>query len=148
MSLYQTIQNNLKDALKNKDLEKVSVLRMLISSIRNEEIAQKKKPGALGGEEIITIVSRHIKQRKDSIAQFEKGGRNDLADKEKSELQILQTYLPEQSDENEIRQVAQKNIKDLGNNFGAVMGKTMSELKGKADGNLVRQIVEKELRDK
>lgn len=143
--LKQQIQQDLKQALKNKRALEVSVLRMLVSAVSNEEIAQKKKELGLSNEEIIFIISRQIKQRKDSIEQYKKGGRLELAEQEERELEVLKGYLPEQISEQEIRANVKEVVASGISDFGAVIGKVMAELKGQADGSLVRKIVEQEL---
>jgi hypothetical protein len=145
MNLKEKILNNLKEALKQGEKEIVSVLRMLVSSINNLEIERKKREGGLANEEVVEVVAREIKKRKDAIEQYEKGGRSDLADKEKREVEILQEYMPEQMSEEEVR-VKVKEIIDSGvKEFGMVMGKVMPEVKGKADGAMVAKIVKQEL---
>lgn len=143
--LKQKIQQDFKEALKNKDTNKMSVLRMINAAIRNEEIAQKKKEKGLGDDKIIEVVSRLVKQHKDSIEQFRKAGRDELVQKEQAELQILQDYLPEQLSEEEIHQEVKKAVEQVGSNFGAVMGKIMSQFKGQVEGAQVKNIVEEEL---
>ncbi|OGY77097.1 MAG: hypothetical protein A2249_02085, partial [Candidatus Jacksonbacteria bacterium RIFOXYA2_FULL_44_7] len=110
MSLKLTIQDQLKTSLKTKDATRVLVLRMLISAIKNEEIAQVKREEGLSDEEITAVIARQIKQRKDSIEQFIKGERMDLAEKEQKELSILQTFMPEQMSDEKIRSIAREII--------------------------------------
>jgi len=146
MTLKQQIQENLKQALKSKQRAELSVLRLLISAIRNEEIAQIKKAEGLSDDEIMQVISRQVKQRRDSIEQFKKGGRLDLAKKEEFELQILEKYLPAQLSQNEIRKVVRQAIAGGAQDIGQVMAKVMIELKGRAFGNVVRQIAQEELK--
>jgi len=128
---------------------KRDTLRMLDSMIKNSEIEKKKREDGLSDEEIIEVAFRAIKQRRDSISQYEAGGRKDLAEKEKKEIEILSAYLPEQMSEEAVRAEVKKIISDLGvstkSETGKVMGAAMARLKGKADGNLVKKIVEEEL---
>jgi uncharacterized protein YqeY len=146
MSLLEKINENLKEALRNKDQKTLSSLRMLLSSIKNKKIELGKDPS---DSEIELIVSKEIKQRKDSIIEFEKGGRNDLSKIELEEIQILTNYLPKQLDENEIKKLIKKTIAEVGANsmtdIGKVMGKLMPKVQGKADGSLVNSLVKKEL---
>ena len=135
------------DAMRSKDVVKLSVMRGLLSSFTNEAVAKGKKPDeTLSDEEALSVISRAVKQRKDSVEQFEKGGRADLVEAEKAELAILQQYLPAQMSSAEIEAFvkskieAEKPEKEKGNQF---LGSLMRELKGKADGNIVRETVDK-----
>ena len=145
MSLKLTIQDQLKTSLKTKDATRVLVLRMLISAIKNEEIAQVKREEGLSDEEITLVIARQIKQRKDSIEQFIKGERMDLAEKEQKELSILQTFMPEQMSDEKIRSIAREIIAGGKSGFGAVMSAVMQQVKGKTDGGVVKKIVEETL---
>jgi len=145
MSLKLTIQDQLKTSLKTKDATRVLVLRMLISAIKNEEIAQVKREEGLSDEEITAVIARQIKQRKDSIEQFIKGERMDLAEKEQKELSILQTFMPEQMSDEKIRSIAREIIAGGKSGFGAVMSAVMQQVKGKTDGGVVKKIVEETL---
>ena len=142
MTLQQKIQQNLKNALKAKDAITLSVLRMLSSAIMNEAMAKRKKDKVLNDEEILQVIARQIKQRKDSIEQYKKGERHDLAKNEELEMKILEKYMPEQISQDEIRKTVQKIIDSGLSDFGPLMGKIMAELKGKADGAIVKKIVE------
>ena len=145
MKLQQKITQDLKTALKEKDAITLSVLRMLNSAIFNESVAKKKKDKGLIDQEIIQVISRQIKQRKDSIEQYSKGGRNDLVKAEKQELGILEKYMPEQMSEDEVREVVKGAIDSGLDALGPLMGKVMGELKGKADGGVVKRILDQEL---
>jgi len=148
MSLQQKIKDNLKESMKNREADTVSVLRMLTADLLNYSVAQGKRGEELTDEEVIPIVSRQIKQRKDSIDAYEKGDRPELAQKEKAELEILQVFMPEQMSEEEIKKVIQEIINGGASNFGQVMGAAMGKLKGKADGAVVRKIIEESLAKK
>jgi len=141
--MIEKIKKDLIKALKQKDKTKVSVLRMVQSAIKNLEITKKREK--LTREDIITIIKQQIKQRKDSIEQFKKGNRKDLAEQEEQELAILEKYMPKQMSEQEIKKIVQKIISSGISEFGPVMGKAMAEIKDKADGSLVKKIVEQEL---
>lgn len=149
MSLKEQILSDLKDALKSGDVLKRDVLRLLFGVIKNTEIEKKKKEEGLNDEEVIEVIKRSIKQRKDSIEQYEKGERSDLAEKEKKELEILSVYLPEQMSEEKVKEEIKKIISSVGavsqKDFGKVMGMAMRNLKGQADGDVVKKIVEEEL---
>lgn len=149
MSIKEKIHNDLKEAMKAGDALKRDTLRMLDSAIKNTEIEKMKRETGLADEEVIEVAARAVKQRKDSIEQYEKGGRADLAEKEKQELEILLAYLPEQMDEDNIREVVKGVIAETGasskTDMGKVMGQAMGKLKGQADGNVVKKIVEEVL---
>lgn len=142
--LKQKFQEELKQSMLAKDEFKTSVLRLLISSINYFEI-QKGIGYEAADEDVISIIQREIKQRNDSIEQYNKGNRRDLAEKEEKELQFLQTYLPEQMSEKEIRKLVDEAISQTGakatNEMGKVMAALMPKVKGKADGSLVSKIV-------
>jgi len=148
--LHQKIEAELKSALKSGEKEKTGVLRFLISAIKNHQIEIKTKDEQyLADEEVVAVIRRQVKQRKDSIAEYEKGGRQELADKEKAELDILDNYLPAQAGEDKIREVVKAKMQELGitdkSGFGKLMGVAMAELKGQADGDAVKKVVEEEL---
>jgi uncharacterized protein YqeY len=142
MSLHQTISSNIKEAMKNKDAEKLLTLRMLNAEILNFAVANNKRDQGLDDQEVITIVSREIKKRKDAIASYEQGGREELAEKERKEISILQTFMPEQIGEDEIKKMVQEIIASGVTDFGKIMGMAMGKLKGKADGNDVKRVIE------
>ncbi|MGM0216997.1 GatB/YqeY domain-containing protein [Enterococcus sp. AZ126] len=148
MSLLTTLNDDIKTAMKSKDKDTLSVLRMLKAAIQNEQI---KAGRDLDGEEELTVLSREMKQRRDSLSEFEKAGRDDLADKVKIEITIVETYMPKQLSEEEIRQIVQKAIDQTGaaspKEFGKVMSAVMPEVKGKADGNKVNAIVKELLQE-
>ena len=158
--LHQQIESELKSALKSGEKEKAGVLRFLISAVKNHQIEIKAKDEEyLKDEEVVAVLRRQVKQRKDSIAEYEKGERTDLAEKEKAELAILENYLPKQIGEEKIREVVKAKIVELGigdkpasaeasagkSGFGKLMGAAMAELKGQANGAAVKKIVEEEL---
>lgn len=149
MSLKQTISADLKASMKAGDNLRRDTLRMLESMIKNAEIEKKKKEEGLTDLEVIEVLSRAVKQRKDSALQYEKGARPDLAEKEKKEIEIISAYLPQQLSEEKIREVVKEIIVQTGvaskADTGKVTGAAMGKLKGQADGNLVKKIVEEEL---
>jgi uncharacterized protein len=149
MSLKQKIFDNLKTAMKQGDTVRRDTLRMLDSMIKNVEIEKKKREEGLMDGEIVEVVSRAIKQRKDSADQYRAGGRNELADKEEKEVSILMEYMPEQMSEDEVRNKIRSIIRDLGagskSDMGRVMGQAMNSLKGKVEGQTVKRIVDEEL---
>ncbi len=149
MSLLATIENQMKDALKSGDSLKSTTLRMLKSDIMYEKAKTGKEPSE---ETVLEIIARAAKRRKESIVEFEKAARKDLADQEKAELEIIVTFLPEQMSEDEIKAYVDKYIAGLGDfdksAFGKVMGPLMKDLKGKADGALVKKIVTEKIESK
>lgn len=144
--MKQQIQQELREALLQKDEVKTSVLRMLLAAFVNKE---KEKGTELTLEQAQAIVQSEAKRRKESIEAFEKGGRQDLAGKEKAELEILKKYLPEQLSEEEVRKLVAEAIGETGatnpQDIGKVMAAVMPKLKGKADGALVNAIVKESL---
>lgn len=146
MTLKETIEKDLIESMKEKDENTLSVLRMLKSAIKNKEIETKKE---LEDTDITAVIQSQIKSRRDSVEMYEKADRKELAEKEKTEIEILQKYLPEQMSEEDIRGIVQKAVSDTGaagiQDMGKVMGKIMPEVKGKADGSMVSNIVKEEL---
>ena len=146
MSLKDRLMQDMKEAMKARDQLRLSTLRLLISEIKNKEIDSK---GELKDEDILSIIQKAVKQRQDSIAQYEKGGRQDLADKEKAELEILKAYLPEELSQEEILKIIDEAIAATGASSPKEMGKVMKEVmpkvKGRADGKLVNELVRKRL---
>ncbi|HOW60697.1 MAG TPA: GatB/YqeY domain-containing protein [Candidatus Moranbacteria bacterium] len=149
MNLKEKITSDIKNAMLSGDTVRRDTLRFLDSAIKNFEIEKKKKDSGLSDEEILEVISRSVKQRKDSIQQYINGERPELAEKEKMELEILKTYMPEQISEDEIRKAVKEIISIMGavgaSEIGKVMGQAMAKLKGKADGNIVKRIVSEEL---
>lgn len=142
LSLLTTLNEDMKQAMRAKDKETLQVIRMLKASIQNEQI---KKGQDLNDEEELTVLSREMKQRRDSLTEFEKADRTDLAEKVKKEIVIVENYLPAQLSEEEIRAIVQEAVTNTGatspKEFGKVMGAVMPKVKGKADGNQVNAIV-------
>ena len=147
MSLRSKIPEDLKNALRNKNAVELSVLRMLQSAIRNKEIEKNKSE--LTDEEVIEVITSEIKKRRESIEGYMKGRRQDLADKENSELEVLMKYMPKQLTEEEVREEVRKAIQEAGVNNSKELGKVMKVIiprtKGKADGAMVNRVVREEL---
>ncbi len=143
MGLRDQIPNDIKEALREKNSLKLSVLRMLQSAIRNKEI--EKKVDELDDQGVIEVVSSEVKKRRDAKAEFEKVNRPDAAQAEAEEIEILMHYMPEQLSTDEIRSRVQKVIDDTGaqglGDIGRVMKVIMPELKGKADGQEINRVV-------
>jgi hypothetical protein len=150
MSIKDQIFADLKDAMKSKEQDKLRVLRSLKAKLMEKEIEQRSGGEAtLSDEAALQVITKAAKQRKESIDQFEKGGREDLADNEKAELEIIEAYLPEMMSEDEVRAVVKNKIEVMGatgpQDMGKVMGPLMGQLKGKADGGMVSRLVKEEL---
>lgn len=149
MELKKTIINDLKLAMKSGDTVKRDTLRMLDSMIKNCEIEKKKREEGLTDEEVQEVILKAVKQRKDAISQYEIGGRMELAEKEKKEIEILSVFMPSQLSEEEIVVEVEKIISQLesvsASDMGKVMSLTMGKLRGKADGQMVKKIVEEKL---
>lgn len=141
------LQDDLKKAMKEKDKLRVSTLRMLISEMKNSQLAER---GDLSEEKELSILTSYAKKRRESIKGFEQGGRDDLAENERLELEIVMAYLPEQIGEDEIRAEVVKIIAETGANgpqdMGKVMGPLMAKFKGRADGGVVKTIAVEQLR--
>jgi uncharacterized protein len=143
MDIYEKIDSQLKDAMRNKDSIKLSTIRMFMAAIKNAEIAKKVKK--LEESEVVQVAQKMIKEHKESIEQFEKGLRADLADKEKLEMAILQKYVPEQMSAGELLVVVKATIQEMAvtskADTGKVMKAVMEKVKGRADGKTVNEIV-------
>lgn len=142
--LLEKIQENLKTALKEKKETQVSTLRLLISEIHNRQI---EKQADLSNEDVIAVIRRGVKQRQEAIEAYEKGGRQELADKEKQELEILSNYLPQEMSSEELEKITKEVIDGIGasgpGDFGKVMGVVMGKVKGRIDGAKVAEAVKK-----
>ena len=147
MPIQARLQEDLKQAMRDKDVVRRSVLRYLRSEIHNEEIAKQTE---LDDEGIITVLTRQAQQRRDSIEACEAANRQDLVDKEKGELAIILEYLPQQMSREEITDVVRQAIQEAGaagpGDMGKVMGRIMPQVRGKADGKEVNSIVSEELK--
>ncbi len=144
--LIDKIDTDLRHALKNKDIAKVSTLRFLKSALQNLTI-EKRKP--LEEEDVISVIKKQVKQRKDSIESFKSGNRLDLAEKEEHELEILKSYIPEEIDDSNLTCIIKDAIAQAGassqGDLGGVMKIVMAVIKGRADGNRVSSLVKEEL---
>lgn len=150
--LHQKITIDLKVALKSGDSFRTNTLRFLLSSLHNKEIEKKGKglEPTLSDDEVIEVLSREAKKRKEAIEAYKKGNRTDLAQKETKELEIIEKYLPEQLTEEEIEKIVKTAIEKTGakdvKDFGRLMGEAMKELKGKADAILVGEMIKNKLK--
>ncbi|MBI3638299.1 GatB/YqeY domain-containing protein [Candidatus Wolfebacteria bacterium] len=150
--MFQKINDDLRESLRSGDAFRVGVLRLLISALHNREIEKRGKgmDTELKEEEILEVLNREAKKRRESAQIFESNNRIDLAEKEKKELEILSVYLPQMMSVEEVEKSVEEILKkiDLGTekNFGKIMGEVMKELKGKADASLVSETLKKEWR--
>lgn len=146
MSLHKQIKDGIKEAMIKKDVLRLTVLRNISSTFMNEIIAKKMTTEELSDEDATTIIRRLIKQRKDSIDQFTKGNRMDLVKTEEDEMKILEALLPQLMSREEIEKVVKAKVTEAGTidktKLGQFMGGIMKELKGKADGMLVKEVLE------
>lgn len=146
--LKQQIEQDLIVALKSRDENTVSTLKMLKSAIKNKEIELIKE---LDEEAVVKIIMSEVKKRKDSILQFENGNRIDLADKERAEINVLEKYLPEMLSDEEIKKIIyaiinEEAIEKNPSNFGKIMKLVMERASGKVEGNRVSVILKEELK--
>ncbi len=149
MNLKEKLHTDLVEAQKAKEELKVSTLRMLTAAIKNFEIEKGGAGFSASEEDVLGVIQKQVKQRKDSIESYKSGGRQELADKETKELEILQNYLPEMMGEDEVEKLVETAIKETGASSPADIGKVMgklSELRGKADMSLVSSIVKEKLK--
>ncbi len=148
MTVKDSLSTDLKEAMRQGDVLRRSVIRMLSAEIHNQEIEDKKE---LDDEAVIRVLTKQAKQRRESIESFGIGGRDDLVQKEKQELNIILNYLPEQMDTDTITKIVQESIDEAGvtdvKNIGMVMRVVMPKVKGKADGRQVQKIASQLLQD-
>ncbi|MEK9181847.1 MAG: GatB/YqeY domain-containing protein [Patescibacteria group bacterium] len=145
--LHEEIKNKIKDAMMKRDTVLLQTLRGMVAAFTNELVSKSRKPNEmLKDEEVMVVITKLAKQRKDSIEQFQKGNREDLVKAETAELAILETYLPKLMDRNEVEKIARTKKEELGivdaTKKGMLMSALMKDLKGKADGLLVKEVVD------
>ena len=146
MSLIETLRKDMFSATKEGNTEKVDILKMAMASIKNAQVASEEE---LSDTDMEKILRKEVKKIEDSIVQYTQMGRDDLLQREKHQLEVLQEYLPEQMSEEEIEKVVKDKIDELKpdgmKDMGKVMGVVMKELGANADGNTVREMVQKHL---
>lgn len=142
MSLMEKLEMDLKEAMRGRQQVRLDTLRGVKSTVMNEEIKTNKP---VDDAAVLEIIGRLVRQRRESIEMFSKGGRQELAQKEQAELEILQAYLPQQMSPAELRELVQRVAKEVGahgpGDKGKVMGKLMPQVKGKAEGKAVNDVV-------
>lgn len=146
MSLLQQLTADMVSAMKKRDKETLNVVRMLKAAVQNEQIELGHD---LSNDEEVAVMAREYKQRKESLAEFEKADSNDLIEQTKKELAIVEKYMPQQLSKDDVEKIVSEVIATLGadsmKNFGQVMGAVMPKVKGRADGKVVNQVVKEQL---
>ncbi len=147
--LFDDIGIDLKKAMKDRDLFKTTLLRSILAVFKNEAIDKHKVDSGLAEDEMLTILKREVKKRKDSVLQYEKGARADLAQKEKDEIILIQKYLPAEIDAVQLKKIVLEVITEMGavipSQFGIVMKNVMAKTGGGVDGALVSKLVKEAL---
>ena len=147
MSLRDQIQADMKQAMKNKEGPRLEVLRFLQSAIKNKEI--EVRPNELTDKDTMAVITKQVKQRKESIAQFKEAGRDGLVKKESFEISVLETYLPQQMSREQVEKIISEVIAAVGatsiKQMGTVMKEVLAKTAGAADGKLVSEIVKSKL---
>ncbi len=146
MSLKDQLAEDLKTAMKNKELTRKNVITMIRSSVKQIEVDERKD---LSDDDVLQIIMKQVKQGNDALESFQSGGREDLVEQTKEEISLLESYLPTPLTEEELLQLIQKAIDETGadsmKEMGVVMNKVMADCKGKADGKVVSQMVRQKL---
>jgi len=145
--LHEQIKEGIKEAMKSRDTVRLNVMRGLVTAFTNELVATGKTPqDILDDEKVIAVIARTAKQRKDAIEQFTKGGRMDLVEEDTAQLKILETYLPKMMEKSEVEKIAKAKKEELGitdaTKKGMLMSSIMKDLKGKAYGTIVKEVVD------
>jgi uncharacterized protein len=146
LNILDQLNQDMKDAMRSRDKQRLSVIRSVKSSLQNESI---NKGQELTDDEILTVLNREMKQRKESLHEFEQADRQDLVIKTNAEIQVLSEYMPSQLSDEELRQIVHETIEQVGaqskSDMGKVMGAIMPKVKGRADGSEVKQLVHQSL---
>ncbi len=142
-ALAQTLQSQLNTARKAQDKPRTLLLGTLLAAVKNRELELKRAPT---DEEVLEVIQKNIKTRRESVEQFEKGGRPELAAREAEEIRMLEVYLPPQADPEDIRAAVREAIAAGATDLGRVMGQVMPKFKGRADGREINRIVREELK--
>ena len=148
--ISEKLESHLKDAMRARDEVRLRTIRSLRAALKDREIAERTaSAGPLSADQELAVLQKQAKQRQDAIDQYESAGRDDLASREREELEIIRQYLPAQLDVEEIRSHVQRLIQETGakgmQDMGRVMGAAMQQLRGRADGRQVQQLVKEEL---
>jgi uncharacterized protein len=147
MGLREQVLEDIKNAMKSREADRLSAIRFLQAAIKNKEI--ELRPKAITEEDVIGVIKKMVKQRRDSIVEFDKAGRKDLVDKEKFELGVLETYLPAQMSNEQVAKIVDDVIKATGANsmkqMGTVIKEVMAKTGGQADGKVISDLVKSKL---
>ena len=147
MSLKEKLMEDLKNSMKNKDTVRKNVVTMVRASIKQREVDERIE---LSDEDIIDIISKQVKEKRDVIEDFKKGGREDLVALTNKEMEILLEYLPKQLSEEDVEKIVRETITEIGaksiKDMGMVMKSVLPKIKGKSDGSLVNKIAKKYLK--
>ncbi|QKY69496.1 GatB/YqeY domain-containing protein [Lentibacillus sp. CBA3610] len=147
MALVERLNQDMKQAMKNKEKDRLAVIRMVKASLQNESIKLGNKN--LSEDEELTVLSRELKQRKESLQEFKSADRHDLVDKLETEIDLIQTYMPQQLTDEELEQIVKATIREVDafsrQDMGKVMNSIMPKVKGKADGARINKLVQKHL---
>ncbi|MEI8103588.1 MAG: GatB/YqeY domain-containing protein [Candidatus Moraniibacteriota bacterium] len=150
MTLQEQLREDLKQAMKSGETQKRDVIRFLESAVKNVAIDKRKPATDLTDEEVQEVIKRSVKQRKDSIEQYTTGNRLDLAGKEQEEVEILQAYLPQMMEESAVQKLVEQSLAESGvtemKDFGKAMGAAMKLVAGRADGTVVKRLLEEALK--
>lgn len=141
-TLFQSLQNDLNASRKAQDKPRTLLLGTIVSDVKNRQIELRRE---LTDEEVVEVLQRGIKRRRESAEAYEKGGREELAERERAEVVILEGYLPQQADPDEIRTAVRTAVQGGAAQIGAVMAAVMPQFKGRADGSIISAIVREEL---
>ncbi|RYL91573.1 GatB/YqeY domain-containing protein [Sporolactobacillus sp. THM7-4] len=146
MNLVDRLTTDMKQAMRAKDKVRLSVIRMIKTSMQNESIKLGRE---LSDDEALSVLTRELKQRKDSLQEFENAGRQDLVDEVSKEIEIVQSYMPEQLSDDELQSIIEETISEVGAkskaDIGKVMKAVMPKIKGRADGSSVNRLVRSQL---
>jgi uncharacterized protein YqeY len=147
--MLDTLNASLKEAMVAKDEFKTSVLRMIISAIRNKEIEKKGKGQQLTDDDVLDVLRKEVKKRKEASTMYQSAGRQESADAEERELQFIETFLPAQMPQEKIEEIVVEVLKEFSSptqkDFGAIMKKVMAKVAGQADGSVVGEVIKKHL---
>ncbi|UTR14370.1 GatB/YqeY domain-containing protein [Salipaludibacillus sp. LMS25] len=146
MNILDKLNQDMKDAMRNKEKQRLMVIRSVKSALQNEAI---NKGEDLSEDEVLTVLSREMKQRKESLHEFEQAARTDLVEKTNADIQILTEYMPSPLSDSELRQIVEETVNETGASskadMGKVMGAIMPKVKGRADGSKVKEYVQQSL---
>lgn len=146
MTLYETISNHLKEAMKAGDTLTRDTIRLIQSALKNVALEKRKEVSVMTDEEVIEVLKRLVKQRRDSITQYQAGGRNDLVANEEAEIEVIAKYLPSEMDDTTLKKTVTSALEGAGlsqkSDMGKAMGIAMGSVKGQASGDRVKKVVE------